>query len=136
MFCRPKSVFFHLAMSDSFSYFFNSWVTTLVWYLMHVQIFCTGSGIRARVFRILLPVACTFQLFNEFSVLGNMNGAELLLVSHFVLLMKTLNGINILVLSSTAWQVGMSVLYGTNPLVQWTVFVTQALTYKWLGGFE
>ena len=124
------------ATSDNFSYVFNSWITTLVWYLMHVQIFCTGPGIRARVFRVLLPVACTFQLFNEISVLAHMNGAELLLVSYFVLLLKTLNGINILVLSSTAMQIGASVMYGNHPLVQWVVFVTQAITYKWLGGFD
>lgn len=111
----------------------NSWASTLIWYLVHVQIFCTGSGARASIFRILLPVSCTFQIFNETAILTSFNPSELLLLAYSVLLLRCVEHFNMLLLAGLAFQVFLALEYGNLVVTQWFLFVMQIQSFEhWL----
>mmetsp|Transcript_5560 Transcript_5560/g.6407 ORF Transcript_5560/g.6407 Transcript_5560/m.6407 type:complete len:245 (+) Transcript_5560:195-929(+) len=103
----------------------NSWVPLVSWYLFLYQLLCIGNDLGNQMFRFLLPIAFAIEIFSQRSLFLRLNGAELLLVTYFILLIRSQVRISLFVVLTSSLQVILAQLYGGRIWVQWCLFLAQ-----------
>jgi hypothetical protein len=106
------------------AYWAPSWAAPCLWYAFLMQVFCTqGSPLLVSIFRVLLPLLFLTGGVSHHSFLMELNGAERIAVAYVLVSLKTQEYYRPSFLFCLSFTIVSSLLYGSNPMVQWFIGV-------------